>query len=93
MVRTATTGRYCSITPAEGLKAFTLPAGAYGHVTVRPVLGFLWGPAIGKAKRNFYTRWLPGSAYRPAAWNMNTTPKKSMGKRPSTELFFAMEKK
>lgn len=48
--------------PAE-LERITLPAGTYAAFAVRPILGFLWGPAIGKAYGYIYGKWLPASAW------------------------------
>jgi predicted transcriptional regulator YdeE len=49
--------------PAE-LERITLPAGTYAAFAVRPILGILWGPAIGKAYGRIYGKWLPASAWR-----------------------------
>jgi predicted transcriptional regulator YdeE len=48
--------------PAE-LERITLPAGTYAAFAVRPILGFLWGPAIGRAYGRIYGSWLPRSAW------------------------------
>ena len=50
-------------TDYHGADTMTLPAGIYAEVAVRPLLGFLWGAAIGKAKRWFYQVWLPESDF------------------------------
>lgn len=76
----------------KGLEGFQRPAGAYGRVLVRPKLGFLWGPAVGQAKREFYTQWLPGSGYRAANMEYELHTEVSVGKKPSIELLFAIEK-
>ena len=49
--------------PTE-FERITLPAGTYAAFAVRPILGFLWGPAIGKAYGYIYGTWLPRSAWR-----------------------------
>jgi predicted transcriptional regulator YdeE len=49
---------------APGLERISVPAGLYAAFTVRPILGFLWGPAIGKAYAFIYGKWLPRSAYQ-----------------------------
>ena len=54
-----------------GLEAITVPAGTYAAFTVRPVLGFLWGPAIGRTYAHAYGRWLPASAWRSAPGPIN----------------------
>jgi predicted transcriptional regulator YdeE len=47
-----------------GLERITIPAGTYAAFTVRPILGFLWGPAIGMTYRRIFGEWLPRSAWR-----------------------------
>ena len=54
-----------------GLEAITVPAGTYAAFTVRPVLGFLWGPAIGRTYAQAYGRWLPASPWRSASGTVN----------------------
>jgi predicted transcriptional regulator YdeE len=49
--------------PAE-LERITLPSGTYAAFAVRPILGFLWGPAIGKAYGYIFGSWLPRSSWR-----------------------------
>jgi len=48
----------------EGLERITLPSGTYAAFVVRPILGFLWGPAIGRTYGYIYGTWLPRSAWR-----------------------------
>jgi predicted transcriptional regulator YdeE len=48
----------------DGLERITVPAGTYAAFAVRPLLGFLWGPAIGKAYAYIYGSWLPASSWR-----------------------------
>lgn len=75
---------------APALASFTLEAGVYARITVRPKLGFLWGPAVGEAKRYFYTKWLPesGCAARNLEYELHT--EKSVGRAPSVDLLFAV---
>lgn len=47
-----------------GLERITIPAGTYAAFVVRPLLGFLWAPAIGRAYAYIYGSWLPRSAWR-----------------------------
>lgn len=75
---------------APGLARLGLPAGPYGRVTVRPLLGLAWGPAIGRAKRYVYTRWLPGQPYRPLNLEFELHTEESVGKRPTVDLLFAL---
>jgi len=49
-----------------GLEVITVPAGTYAAFTVRPMFGFLWGPAIGRTYALAYGRWLPASPWRSA---------------------------
>ena len=49
-----------------GLEAITVPAGTYASFTVGPILGFLWGPAIGRTYAHAYSAWLPSSAWKSA---------------------------
>jgi len=41
----------------------TIPAGTYAVFPVRPLLGFLWAPAIGRTYSLAYRTWLPGSGF------------------------------
>lgn len=43
-----------------------VPSGTYAVFTVRPILGFLWGPAIGATYAYAYGKWLPASAWKHA---------------------------
>ncbi len=79
--------------PRDGLEAFALPAGEYARVTVRPKLGFLWGPAIGECKRAFYTSWLPRSDREALNLEYELHTEASLGKKPSVDLLFAVRKK
>lgn len=77
---------------AEGLQMAQVPGGEYAVVTVRPKLGFLWGPAVGQAKQTVYARWLPGSGYAARNLEYEYHTQESTGKRPFIELWFALEK-
>ena len=77
----------------RGLEQELLPAGVYARLEVRPRLGLLWGPAIGAAKRWFYTRWLPGSGYEAVNLEYELHTEKSVGKHPSVALLFAIREK
>lgn len=80
-------------TEHNALKSAPLPEGLYGQITVRPKLGFLWGPAIGEAKRYFYAAWLPGSPYTARNMEYELHTEKSVGKKPEITLLFSIEKK
>lgn len=75
------------------LESEILPAGTYAVISVRPRLGFLWGPAIGQAKRWFYTRWLPDSGYEAVNLEYERHTQHSVGRHPSIELRFAVRRK
>ncbi len=76
-----------------GLSVFCLPAGTYARITIYPWLGFLWGIAIGSAKRYFYTKWLPGSEYAPLSLEYELHTEESLGDGPSIDLLFAIRPK
>lgn len=75
------------------LDGFALEAGSYARMAVRPKLGFLWGPAIGEAKRYFYTKWLPGSGCEASNLEYELHTEKSVGKAPSIDLLFAVARR
>lgn len=77
----------------EELERLELPAGRYACMTVRPKFGRFWGPAIGGAKRYFYTRWLPGSSYEGLNMEYEYHTEEALGSRPSLELIFAVKEK
>lgn len=79
--------------PHPALQALALPSGEWGHIAVRPRLGFLWGPAIGQAKRYFYTRWLPASGRQARSIEVEHHTAQSTGKRPHIDLYFALTPK
>ena len=77
----------------DNLKAFIIPKGLYGKVTVKPKLGFLWGPAIGEAKRRFYMEWLPKSGYSSRCMEYEYHAEASIGRTPQIDILFAIEKR
>ena len=77
----------------DSLEIFTIPKGIYGRVTIKPKLGFLWGPSIGKAKRTFYLEWLPKSDYSPLNMEYEHHTDASRGKNPQIDILFAIEKR
>ena len=79
-------------TEREGLEPFDLPAGLYARAEVRPLLGLFWGAAIGGAKREFYAKWLPASGYRPRNLEFEYHTARSVGRFPSVDLCFALER-
>lgn len=50
----------------EAWERITVPAGTYAVFPVRPLLGFLWAPAIGRTYARAYGTWLPVSGFRHA---------------------------
>lgn len=77
----------------ENLESITIPKGLYAKVIVKPKLGFLWGLAVGEAKRDFYTKWLPNNEYIALNMEYEYHTEKSIGKNPYIEIFFAIENK
>lgn len=76
----------------EQLKSYILPEGTYGKMTIKPKLGFLWGMAVGQAKRYFYTKWLPASGYDALNMEYELHTEKSVAKKPENDLLFAISK-
>lgn len=76
-----------------GLESFILPAGEYARATIQPKLGFLWGIAIGQAKKFVYKKWLPESSYTALNMEYEYHTEKSRGKRPVLELLFAVQRR
>ena len=68
----------------DGLEQAFLPPGEYAGMTVRPRLGFLWGAAIGAAKRYLY-------GTLNMEYELHT--EKSIRSHPSMDLFFAVKRK
>lgn len=77
----------------DGLEQALLPSGEYAGMTVRPRLGFLWGAAIGGAKRYFYQKWLPENPYESLNMECGLHTKQSIRSHPSMELLFAVKRK
>ena len=77
----------------DGLKSFTLPAGEYARITVKPKLGFLWGAAIGEAKRYFYTKWIQESPFEALNMEYEYHTEESVGKHPTITIVFAIQRK
>jgi len=77
----------------NGLKSFTLPAGKYAKITIKPKLGFFWGASIGEAKRYFYMKWLPTSPYQGMNMEYEFHTEKSKEKHPTVDIIFAIKEK
>lgn len=77
----------------DGLECFVLPAGEYARITVRPKLGFLWGAAIGEAKRYFYTKWIRESPFEALNMEYEYHTEESLGKHPTITIVFAVQRK
>lgn len=79
------------LTPHERLSRWVLPQGLYARMLIQPKFGFLWGPAIGEAKRYFYREWLPLSKFRSLNMEYEYHTKKSRGLHPYIMLYFALQ--
>lgn len=73
------------------LKRLVLPASTYGVIKIQPRFKWLWGSAVGQAKRYFYTEWLPRSKYEPRNLEFEYHTEASFGKQASIELYFAIK--
>jgi len=58
-----------------------------------PKLGFVWGAAIGEAKRYFYTKWLPASSYQALNLEYEYHTEVSKSKHPTVDIIFAIREK
>lgn len=76
---------------SKQLEIYGLPMGLYGRTIIKPKFGLLWGLAIGKAKQEFYTKWLPSSGYGAINMEYELHTLKSVGKKPEIDLLFAIE--
>lgn len=81
-----------STLPSKKLEVIRLPRGTYVKTTVQPAFGLMWGAAIGRAKRYFYTKWLPQSGYEEANMEYEYHTALSTGEKPQVTLFFAVRK-
>ena len=77
----------------ESLDSFILPAGEYAKITIRPKFGFWWGISIGEAKRYFYTKWIWENPYEALNMEYEYHTEKSVEKRPTIDIIFAIKKK
>jgi len=75
-----------------GLERHVLISGEYAKITIKPKLGFLWGVAIGEAKRFFYEKWLPASQYQGLNMEYEFHTEKSEGRHPTIDIIFAIKK-
>ena len=75
----------------ESLEAFVIPKGLYGKTTIKPRFGLMWGLSIGKAKRAFYTQWLPKSNYAALNMEYEHHTEISKEKKPQMEILFAVK--
>jgi len=82
-----------STTENNDLKKITLSAGKYAKITIKPKLGFIWGAAIGEAKRYFYTKWLPASSYQALNLEYEYHTEVSKSKHPTVDIIFAIREK
>lgn len=74
----------------DNLVNFTIPAGEYAKMIVKPKFLVSWGLAIGQAKRYFYTQWLPVNNYQALNLEYEYHTEASLKFFPQIELFFAI---
>ena len=77
----------------DNLETFIIPKGIYGKVTIKPKMGLMWGLSIGKAKRAFYTEWLPHSNYTALHMEYEYHTEISIDKNPRIDILFSIEKR
>lgn len=77
----------------DGLKELTLSSGEYAKITIKPRFGFLWGVAVGEAKRFFYTKWLPVSQYQALNMEYEFHTEKSKNTHPAIDIILAIQRK
>lgn len=77
---------------AEGLQSISLPGGPYACITIRPKYGLFWAKSIAETKSWFLHEWLPASKYRPIGLEFELHSERTVGKNPTLDLFFALEK-
>lgn len=82
-----------SVANSNCLESAVLPQGLYAKITVKPKFGFLWGLAIGEAKRFFYTQWLPTSDYKALNLEYEHHTQASIGRLPAIDILFAVTEK
>ena len=75
------------------LEQFIITKGIYAKITIKPKLGFLWGAAVGEAKKYFYTDWINNSKYKPLNMEYEYHTEKSIGKNPTVDIIFAISDK
>lgn len=74
----------------DDLEHYKLKQGKYAKITVKPKLGFLWGTAIGEAKKFFYKKWIPERGYKPLNVEYEFHTEKSLEKSPTVDLIFGI---
>lgn len=75
----------------EELEQLTLPKGTYAECELK--MGVFLGRSIGNAKRTFYKNWLPNSDYTAVNLEFELHTEKSLDKKGSIALLFAILKK
>lgn len=78
---------------SDGLERFVIPAGTYARIEIASVFAFMWGVAVGRAKRWLYTRWLPSSGFEALNLEYEYHTQKSLGKHPQVDLMFAVKER
>lgn len=82
-----------SVKEAPALQRLTIAAGLFAKITIKPKLGFMWGLAVGEAKRKFYTEWLTQSDYLSLNLEYEFHTENSIAKHPTIDLYFAIKRK
>lgn len=67
-----------------------IPPGLFAHLVLRPRLGIAWPAAVRRAKRHFYSTWLPGSGMRSGGVDFQLLSAESHGKQPRSHLYFSV---
>jgi predicted transcriptional regulator YdeE len=78
-----------------GLKLYEVPAISYAVFTIRPKSRWAWGITMGRMKRFIYTEWLPRSGYELSGviGDFELHDDRSLGARPSVDLYVALKEK
>lgn len=79
--------------PLEGLETIQLAGGKYATITIKPLLGWLWGPAIKKAKKYVYQKWLPNTNLEASNLEYEFHTQKTIEKSPTLDIIFSVHDK
>ena len=76
-----------------GLSGYEIPASTYAVFPIRPRFKFLWGLQIARTKRHVFSKWLPNSGYESTGCDFEYHDERSLGKRPSINLYVAIRER